>query len=93
MPSLYKKIKDKLDCLPKKDAKLCKQYFEKRDFESILEIVNSDLVMREKEINNPKYQDKWQGIDVLELEELMVDIQEYLSEMGISYLSEDDYYG
>lgn len=91
MSNLYNKIKDKLNCLPIKDARLCNKYFEERNFESILEIVKSDLVMREKEISNPKYQNKWQDIDVLELEDLMVNIQDYLSEMGISYLTEEDY--
>ena len=92
MLSLCDKIKSKLSCLPPKDAQLCEKFFEKRDFESILEIAKSDLVMKEKDDANSVHQDKWKDIDTGEMQELIADTTEYLSCMGVSCFSNDDEY-
>jgi hypothetical protein len=93
MQSLCDKIKSKLKCLPPKDAQLCEKYFEKRDFESILEIAKSDLIMKERDDAKATHQDKWKGIDAGDIQELIADTTEYLSGMGISCFSnEDEYY-
>lgn len=92
MPSLCDKIKNKLSCLPPKDAQLCERYFEKRDFESILEIAKSDLVMKERDDAKSVHQDKWKDIDAGEIQELIADTTEYLSCMGVSCFSDDDEY-
>lgn len=92
MPSLCDKIKSKLSCLPPKDAQLCGKYFEKRDFESILEIAKSDLVMKERDDAKSVHQDKWKDIDAGEIQELIADTTEYLSCMGVSCFSDDDEY-
>lgn len=92
MPSLCDKIKSKLSCLPPKDAQLCEKYFEERDFESILEIAKSDLVMKERDDAKSVHQDKWKDIDAGEIQELIADTTEYLSCMGVSCFSDDDEY-
>lgn len=92
MPSLCDKIKSKLSCLPPKDTQLCEEYFEKRDFESILEIAKSDLVMKERDDAKSVHQDKWKDIDAGEIQELIADTTEYLSRMGVSCFSDDDGY-
>lgn len=92
MPSLCDKIKSKLSCLPPKDAQLCEEYFEKRDFESILEIAKSDLIMKERDDAKSVHQDKWKDIDAGEIQELIADTTEYLSCMGVSCFSDDEYY-
>lgn len=48
-------IKKMLPCLPEKDIGFAKKYFEKRDFESLLEIVESDIYKakkRQEELNS-----------------------------------------
>ena len=92
MPSLCDKIKNKLSCLPPKDAQLCERYFEKRDFESILEIAKSDLIMKERDDAKSVHQDKWKDIGAGEIQELIADTTEYLSCMGVSCFSDDDEY-
>lgn len=92
MPSLCDKIKSKLSCLPPKDAQLCEKYFEERDFESILEIAKSDLIMKERDDAKSVHQDKWKDIDAGEIQELIADTTEYLSCMGVSCFSNDDEY-
>lgn len=48
MGNPLKRIKELTPTLPEKDAKLVKKYLEKRDFQSMLEIVESDLYKAEK---------------------------------------------
>ena len=93
MQSLYDKIKEGIKCLPPKDVQLCEKYLEKRDFQSILEIAKSDLIMKDNDDLKEIHQEKWEKLDVATLEELIGDTTEYLSYMGISELdNDDDYY-
>lgn len=92
MKDLCNKIKSKLSCLPPKDAQLCEKYFEKRDFESILEIAKSDCIMKERDSTKSVHQDEWKNIDSVEIQELIADIIEYLSYMDVSCFSDEDEY-
>lgn len=92
MPNLCDKIKSRLVCLPPKDAQLCEKYFNKRDFESILEIAKSDLIMKERDDAKETHQDKWKNIDTGEIQKLISDTEEYLTCLGISYSSNEDSY-
>lgn len=92
MQNLCNKIKSKLSCLPPNDAQLCEKYLEKRDFESVLEIAKSDLIMKERDDSKEVHQDKWKNIDTEEIRELIADTIEYLSGMGISCFSDEDEY-
>jgi hypothetical protein len=53
------KIRDLLQYLPIRDIKIAKEYFNKRDFESLQEIIDSALIKieknLEKEIPNKEY--------------------------------------
>lgn len=93
MQNLCDKIKSKLKCLPPKDARLCEKYFEKRDFESILAIAKSDLIMKERDDANTEHKKKWEDIDVVELQELVVCTQDYISYINILDTPDiEDYY-
>lgn len=48
MKSPLKRIEELIPILPSKDEKLAYQYLKKRDFQSILEIVESDIYKAEK---------------------------------------------
>lgn len=91
MLNLCDKIKIKIKYLPPKDAKLCYKYLENRDFESILEIAKSVIIMKERDDAKEIHQDKWENIDIEEVQKLVSYTQEYLSYMDISITS-DDYY-
>lgn len=91
MPNLCDKIKNGLKCLPPKDAQLCEKFFQNRDFESILDIAKSALIMKERDVVKEVHKDKWEKVDIGELQELVADTQEYLSYMDITDISEDYY--
>lgn len=94
MPNLCARIKNGLNCLPPKDAELCRKYYDKRDFESILEIAKSALVMKRRDDIKEVHKEKWEKIDMGDLEQLVGDTQEYLDFLDISEsLDEEDYYG
>ena len=84
MPNLCDKIKKGLQCLPPKDAQLCEKFFQKRDFESILDIAISALIMKERDDAKEVHKEKWEKVDIVELQELVADTQEYLSYMDIT---------
>lgn len=90
MPNLCDKIKKGLQCLPPKDAQLCEKFFQKRDFESILDIAKSALIMKERDDAKEVHKEKWEKVDIVELQELVADTQEYLSYMDIT--DTEDYY-
>ena len=50
MRNPLKRVKELIAVLPEKDSKLVKEYIDKRDFDSALEIVESDIYKAEKEI-------------------------------------------
>lgn len=91
MPNLCDKIKKGLQCLPPKDAQLCEEFYKKRDFESILDIAKSALIMKERDDAKEVHKEKWEKVDIVELQELVVDTQEYLSYMDITDTSEGYY--
>lgn len=91
MKNLYDRIKEGIKCLPPKDKQLCEKYLEQRNFQSILEIAESDLIMKDNDDLKEEHQEKWQSLDVATLEELIGDTKEYLSYMEID-LDEDNYY-
>lgn len=89
MPNLYNKIKSKIQYLPPKDASLCYEYLRNRDFESILDITESAIKMKERDNAKEVHQEKWKNIDVGELQKLMAYTQEYISLLDISDLIND----
>lgn len=45
------RIKELVPVLPRKDAEIVRKYLDKRDFQSVLEIVESDLYKADKSMN------------------------------------------
>ena len=88
MKDLLKRVEELIPVLPEKDAKLCMNYLSKRDFESILEIVESDIY-KAKRKNIEELPDEYIS-DLLELKDA---VATYLSYLEIPSNSEDyDYY-
>lgn len=48
MKKLLERVKEMIPILPGKDANLVEEYLNKRDFQSVLEIIESDLYKAEK---------------------------------------------
>lgn len=86
---LYR-IKKLSNKLPKDDIKFAEKYIADREFEKLLEIVESDiyLVQQNELLETPK--EKYTGIDLKELLELKSVIEEYLSFLEVPDNSEDD---
>lgn len=80
--------------LPKKDADLARKFIEQREFEKLLEIVESDiyLVQQNELLEVPK--EKFKGINLEKLIELRGALEEYMSFLEVPDNSEeyDDYY-
>lgn len=91
MLNLCDKIKNGLQCLPPKDVQLCEKFFQNRDFESILDIAKSALIMKERDDAKEVHKEKWEKVDIVQLQELVADTQEYLSYMDITDISEGYY--
>lgn len=88
MQGLLKKIHELISILPEKDSKLAIKYLDKRDFQSVLEIVESDLYKAEKdksEVNPDDY--------IIGLTELRSELLTYMSYLDVPDNSDDyDYY-
>lgn len=84
MSQLCQKIKQNLCCLPHKDEELCNQFFANRNFEELLEIAKSCLIMKRRDMRKEVHKEKWENIDVDKLEQLVLDIKEYTSYLDIS---------
>lgn len=88
MQGLLKKIHELISILPEKDSRLAIKYLDKRDFQSVLEIVESDLYKAEKdklEINPDDY--------IIGLTELRSELLTYMSYLDVPDNSDDyDYY-
>lgn len=82
-----KRIKELTPILPEKDAKLVNRYLEKRDFQSILEILESDLYKAEK----AKY-DRLEEVPddyIAALTEMRGELQTYMSYLEVPDNSDD----
>lgn len=81
MTNPLQKIEKLINFLPKKDAELCSKYLAKRDFQSIYEIVKSDIYKANKKDTEPD--DTYRM-----LVELEVTLSDYMSYLDF----EDDFY-
>jgi hypothetical protein len=87
MAALLKRIEELLKYLPKRDYKIANYYLLNRDWQSLLEIVNSDIYLAEKhqtKNDNPE----WESIQVDELHELRATIEEFV----VTIYGELDFY-
>lgn len=85
------RVKELVPTLPEKDAKLVKKYLEKRDFESALEIVESDIYKAER----AKY-DRLEEVSddyIAALTEMRGELMTYMSYLEVPDNSDNyDYY-
>lgn len=88
MQKPLKRVKELIPVLPKKDAKICMEYLEKRDFNSILEIVESDIYKARRN-KTEELPDEY----ISSLIELKGELMNYMSYIYIpdDYGSYDDY--
>lgn len=82
--NLLYKIKVLSKELPGKDKELAENFINNRNFESLLEIVNSDIYLVNKNSVSETPKEKYLGVDVEKLLELKCVLEEYLSYLGIS---------
>lgn len=84
-------IKKLAKSLPKRDIKIAEKYIIDREFNKLLEIVDSDiyLVQRNKDLNIPKEQ--YVNINEEELLELRGAIIEYMSYQYVPDNNEEDW--
>lgn len=85
MKKPLQKIEELIPILPKKDAILASKFLKERNFECILELVQSDLYKLEK-LNS---ECKEPNDDIIMLEELRSELVNYMSYLDIPDNSDD----
>ena len=76
--NLLQRIKEELSYLPPKDKKLCEQFLKDREFNNILDIVSSCIVMKTRDNMKESHSAKWETINLDNLEKLRLDVEEYM---------------
>ena len=89
MNQLYQRIQTGLQCLPPKDMELCSHFLEHRDLEKLREIVESCLIMKQRDDHRDTHKEKWLNVDRGQLEQLTLDVREYTSYLDLSDFSND----
>ena len=89
MNKIYKRIQQHLQCVPPRDAGLCNPFLKSRQFENLGEIVESCLIMKKRDDYKDVHKDKWLNVDRGQLEQLTLDVREYISYLGLSDISND----
>lgn len=74
MKSLLERIKDLIKFLPKNDIKYAESFLSKREFDNLIDIIDSDIYLIENGT-----QDKYLDINLEELYKLKELVEEYTS--------------
>lgn len=74
MKSLLERIKDLIKFLPKNDIKYAESFLSKREFDNLIDIIDSDIYLIENDT-----QDKYLDINLEELYKLEELVEEYTS--------------
>lgn len=91
MKNPLKRIRELIPSLPEKDSKIAMKYLDKRDFQSILEIVESDLYKADRD-NIGRFEDMPYDY-VAALTELRGELMTYMSYLVVPDNSDEyDYY-
>lgn len=90
MEQLLDKIRRLSKSLPESDIKFAEKYIESREFDKLLEIVESDIYMvqQNKLVEHPK--EKFANINLEELLGLKSAVDEYMSFLEIPDSSDND---
>lgn len=84
MKNPLKRVEELIPILPEKDAKLCANYLSQRNFEAILEIVESDIYKARK-----KKSDELPDDYITSLIELKGELATYMSYLDVPDNSDD----
>lgn len=91
MKKPLQRIHDLIPSLPKKDAKLAEDYLSKRDFQSILEIVESDIYKAKRAKYRGGIEEEIPDDYIVALTELRAELLNYMSYLFIPEDSDYDY--
>lgn len=72
-----KKISELIEFLPKKDKNLAIMFLKKRDFDSLLELVSSLIIIINKNLNSDKIKEEYLSVNLDNLFELQTQIDLY----------------
>lgn len=89
--TLLDNIKSSVNSLPSRDVFLAHSFIEQRNFESLLELVNSDIILIEANANNSKSNPMYDACvlaDIITLKDL---VSTYLDGLTIPELEETEY--
>lgn len=92
MSSPLKIIESLIPCLPGKDVKYAKKFFEERDFASLKELTWSALQMVECAYRESPIPDKYKDIDIDKVRDLAVECSEYYYLLYPEEFEETDVY-
>lgn len=84
-------IKRLVKSLPQRDIKLAEKYIADREFDKLLEIVESDIYLVHKNTQLNQAKEHYANIDIEELLELKGTIIEYMSYQYIPDIYENDW--
>ena len=89
MRNPLKRVKELIAVLPEKDINIVKSYIDKRDFNSVLEIIESDIYKAERDNNH--IQDGIPDDYILALTEMKGELLTYISYLEVPDNSNDYY--
>lgn len=78
--NLIERIKSLIPSLPKKDVDLGYKLLEKRDFESLNDLVSSAVYKVKKNLRTSNPKEEYVNLDMDSLEELQYEVQDYYSQ-------------
>lgn len=74
------RIRNLISSLPKKDIELGYKFLEKRDFESLNDLVTSTLYKIKKNLKTDNPKEEYLNLDIESLEKLYLEVQDYYSQ-------------
>jgi len=91
--NLLQRIQQRIQYLPEKDIKYAEKFIKNRDFQSLFEIVDSDVKKINNSLDSENPKEEYLKINIEALEELRYDILEYKTplEGDIDYFN-DEYF-
>lgn len=93
MSTPVSRIKSMIDALPKKDIPFGFKFLEKRDFDSLKELVDSAIYKINKNLLSSNPKEEYINIDLERLNTLKSEIDSYILQIDIEdYDNNDDFY-
>lgn len=78
-------IKEKMSCLPQKDIKYATKFIDNRDFDSLLELIDSDIKKILIKSSKRGFQTNAELAEEIKLSDYFGTVIEYLNSNGIPY--------